>query len=70
MALAAYVAEDGQVNHQWEERSFFPVKVLCTSIGDCQGQLAGVSGLVSRGREGRDSGFSAGTRGKGITFEM
>jgi hypothetical protein len=30
-----------------------PVKVLCPSIGECQGQEAGAGGLVSRGsREG------------------
>jgi hypothetical protein len=28
MAVAAYVAEDGLVGHQWEERPFGPVKVL------------------------------------------
>jgi hypothetical protein len=39
-----------------------PVKVLCPSIGDCQGQEAGVGGLGSKGRvEGI---------GKGITCEM
>ena len=27
-----------------------PVKVLCPSIGECQGQEAGVGGLVNRGR--------------------
>jgi hypothetical protein len=27
-----------------------PVKVLCPSIGECQGQEVGVGGLVSRGR--------------------
>jgi hypothetical protein len=27
-----------------------PVKVLCPSVGECQGQEAGVGGLVSRGR--------------------
>jgi hypothetical protein len=26
-----------------------PVKVLCSSIGECQGQKAGVGGLGSRG---------------------
>jgi hypothetical protein len=30
-----------------------PVKVLCPSIGECQGQEAGVGRLVSRGREER-----------------
>jgi hypothetical protein len=28
-----------------------PLKVLCPSIGECQGQEAGVGGLGSRGRE-------------------
>jgi hypothetical protein len=27
-----------------------PVKALCPSVGECQGQEAGVGGLVSRGR--------------------
>jgi hypothetical protein len=27
-----------------------PVKILCPSIGECQGQEAGVGGLGSRGR--------------------
>jgi hypothetical protein len=30
-----------------------PVKVLCSSVEECQGQEAGVGGLVSRGRGGR-----------------
>jgi hypothetical protein len=41
------------------------VKVLCPSVGECQGQEVGMSGLVSRGR-----GFSEGKLGKGITFEI
>jgi hypothetical protein len=45
-----------------------PVKVLCSSIGECQGQEAGVGGLVSRGSG--ELGFSEGKPGKGITFEM
>jgi hypothetical protein len=69
MALAAYVAEYGLVGHQWEERKALgPVKkVLCPSIGECQGQEKEVGGLVSRGR---GVGFSEGKLGKGITFEM
>jgi hypothetical protein len=43
MALAAYVAEDGLVSHQWGE-ALGPVKVLCL------GQEAGVGVLRSRGR--------------------
>ena len=51
MTLAAYVAEDG-----WPSRSSIggeilgPVKILCPSLGECHGQEAGVSVLVSRGR--------------------
>jgi hypothetical protein len=47
-----------------------PVKVLCPSVGECQGQEAGVGGLGSRGRGGGNRGFSEGKLGKGITFEM
>jgi len=34
-----------------------PMKVICPSIGDCQGQEAGVGGLVSRGKGERIGGF-------------
>jgi hypothetical protein len=34
-----------------------PVKVLCPGIGECQGQEAGVGGLVSRGRGEMIRGF-------------
>jgi hypothetical protein len=33
------------------EEDLDPVKILCPSIGECQGQEAGVGGLGSRGRE-------------------
>jgi hypothetical protein len=46
-----------------------PVKVLCPSIGECQGQKAEMGGLVNREGE-RDRGFLEGKLGKGITFEM
>jgi hypothetical protein len=46
------------------------VKVLCPSIGECQGQEEGVRGLLSRGR-GEDRGFSGwGELEKGITFDI
>ena len=45
-------------------------KILCPSIGECQGQEVGVGGLVSRGRGKGDRGFSEGKLGKGIAFEM
>jgi hypothetical protein len=50
MSLAEYVAEDGLFGHQWEERPFGLAKILCPSIGECQGQEVGVGGLGSRGR--------------------
>jgi hypothetical protein len=46
------------------------VKVLCPSIGECQGQEVGLDGLVSRGRGEEIEGFSEWKLGKGITFEM
>jgi hypothetical protein len=30
--------------------TFGPVKIICPSVGECQGQEAGMGGLVSRGR--------------------
>ena len=43
-----------------------PVKTLCPSVGECQGQEAGVGGLVSRGR-GEESigGFQRGNQERG-----
>jgi hypothetical protein len=42
------------------------VKLLCPSIGECQGQKAGVGELVSRGRgRGRGWGFFGGETRKG-----
>jgi hypothetical protein len=35
-----------------------PVKALCPSVVECQGQEAGVNGLVSRG--GGEGGFQEG----------
>jgi hypothetical protein len=46
------------------------MKVLCPSIGDCQGQEAGVGGLGSRGREEGIGYFGWRKIGKGITLEM
>jgi hypothetical protein len=71
LALAAYVAEDGLVGHQWEERLCF-YKALRPSVGECQGQEMGVGGLASRGRrEGKKGGyFLEGKPGTEITFEM
>jgi hypothetical protein len=38
MAPAAYAAEFGLVGHQWEERPFCPMKALCPSVAEFQGQ--------------------------------
>jgi hypothetical protein len=46
-----------------------PVKVLCSSIGEFQGQELGEDGL-GNGGGGEDRGFWEGKLGKGITFEM
>ena len=46
-----------------------PMKALRPSVGECQGQEAGVGGLGSR-EWGGDGGFLEGRLGKGITFEM
>jgi hypothetical protein len=51
------------------EEALGPVKAVCPSVGDCQGQEAGVGELVSR-VSGMGMGFSEGKPGKGITFEM
>jgi hypothetical protein len=61
MALTAYVTEDGLVGQQWEERPL-------PSIGDCQGQEAGMGGLVSRERGERMGGGLKRKPRKRITF--
>ena len=48
MSLAAYVAEDGLVDHHWEERPLGLANFICPSTGECQGQEVGVSGQGSR----------------------
>jgi hypothetical protein len=55
MTLAAYVADDGLVDHQWE--ALGNVKVLCPSIGECQGQEVGVGRWRNTGREHRKGDF-------------
>jgi hypothetical protein len=51
------------------EEALGPVKARCPSVGECQGQEAGVGGLVCV-YGGGNRGFSEGKPGKGITFEM
>jgi hypothetical protein len=45
-------------------------KILCPSIGECEGQEEGVGGLGSRGSVEGIGDFSERKLGKGITFEM
>jgi hypothetical protein len=47
--------------------AFDPVKVLCPSIGECQGQEVGVGGLMNR-RRGEGIGVLEGKLGKGIAL--
>jgi hypothetical protein len=44
VSLAAYVAEDGLVGHQWKERPIGRANFICPSTGECQGQEVGVGG--------------------------
>ena len=47
MSLAAYVAEDGLVSRQWEERPLDLANFICPSTGERQGQEVGVGGWGS-----------------------
>jgi hypothetical protein len=42
-----------------------PVKVLCSSVGKCQGQEAGVGELVNMGRGKEIAGFQRGNQERG-----
>jgi hypothetical protein len=68
MAPAAYVAEDGLVGHQWEEKPLV-LWWLYAPVGEFQGQEEGVGGLVCRGSGEGIEGFET-NPGKWITFEM
>jgi hypothetical protein len=65
MVPAAYVADDGLVSHQWEERTLVLCKFdRCPSVGKLRvGRWKWVGGWVeknphrSRGREDRIRGF-------------
>ena len=49
---AFYVAEDGLVSHQMGGEALGLVKIIYSSIEECQGQEVGVGGLGSRTGEG------------------
>jgi hypothetical protein len=69
MALSAYVAEDGLLSHQWEERP-----LVCEgSMPQCRGmpgQGSGSGRVGEHGEWGGDRGFSEEKLGKGLIFEM
>ena len=44
MSPAAYVAEDGLVEHHWSGEALGPVKAQCPTVGECQDREAGVGG--------------------------
>jgi hypothetical protein len=70
MALAAYVAEDGLIGHQWEEGLYWSCE---NSMPQYRGMHVPGSrnGWVGDPEEGREyRRFSEGKLGKGITFEM
>jgi hypothetical protein len=46
------------------------MKIICPSIGECQGQEAGVGGLGSWEGGGRYMGLYDRKLGKGIAFEI
>jgi hypothetical protein len=50
VTLAAHVAEDGLVGHQWKERPIGHANFICPSTGERQGQEMGVGGKGVRGR--------------------
>jgi hypothetical protein len=49
VSLAAYVAEDGLVSHQWEGWPLDLANFICPSTGEHQGQEGEVGGYGSGG---------------------
>jgi hypothetical protein len=67
VALAVYVAEDGQSSMRGE--ALGPVKVLSPSIDKAR-TGNGSEWVGEQGEGGRHRGFLEGKLGKGIIFEM
>jgi hypothetical protein len=67
VALAAYAYDPSQSSMRGE--ALGPVKVLCPSRGECQGQEWEWVGWGA-GAGGKDRGFSEEKLGNGITFKM
>ena len=67
MAVGAYVAEDGLVGHQWEERPLVLWKLYAPVKGNARANKQEWVGWWSGERERE---FSEGKLEKGITLEM
>ena len=67
MSLVAYVAEDSQVSHQWEERPLVLQRLYTIIQGNTRARK---QEWVGWGAGGEDRGFLEGKLGKGITFKM
>jgi hypothetical protein len=52
VSLAAYVAEDGLVGHQWEERPLVLRRLYAPLQGNSRARKQELGGLGSRAREG------------------
>ena len=65
MALAVYVAVDGLVKSSIGGEALGPVKVLCPSVGECQGQEVDMGGVGKRGRGKRIGDFQRGNKERG-----
>jgi hypothetical protein len=50
VSLAAYVSENGLVDHHWKERPIGLGNFICLSTEERQGQEVGVGGKRSGGR--------------------
>jgi hypothetical protein len=67
IASVTYVAKDGLVCHQWEERTCEGSKSQCKGMPGTGNRFGCV---VEKGQRGEDREVSEGKPGKGITFEM
>jgi hypothetical protein len=56
--LAAYVSEDGLVDHHWKERPIGLTNFICLSTGEHQGQEVGVREEGRKGGEGGTFGIA------------
>jgi hypothetical protein len=70
MGPAVYIAENGLVGDECEERTLVPGRFNAPMLGECQDKEVEVAGFLNRRRENGIGGFSKGKPVKGITYEM